>query len=46
MTIHGAKGLEFPITIVAGLTTEPRARQDGATVLWAGGGCEIKVGPA
>ena len=45
MTIHAAKGLQFPITIVAGLTTEPRARQDGATVLWAGGGCEIKVGP-
>jgi ATP-dependent exoDNAse (exonuclease V) beta subunit len=45
MTIHAAKGLQFPITIVAGLTTEPRARHDGATVLWAGGGCEIKVGP-
>ncbi len=27
MTIHGAKGLEFPITIVSGMSTAPTARR-------------------
>ena len=35
MTIHGSKGLEFPITIVSGLTTElGRSRPGKGTVIW------------
>jgi len=33
MTIHGAKGLEFPVTILAGLGADRRGRQAAATVL-------------
>lgn len=39
MTIHGSKGLEFPITIVSGLTTElGRARPVRGEVLWGDDG--------
>jgi len=35
MTIHGSKGLEFPITIVSGLTTElGRVRPSQGAVIW------------
>ena len=33
-TVHGAKGLEFPITVVSGLTTRPGNVRKGVTVLW------------
>ena len=43
LTVHGAKGLEFPIVVLAGLNVAPQARNPA--VLWtAGGGFEIGVG--
>ena len=36
MTVHAAKGLEFPITIVSGLTTEPMGRP-AHSVVWHNG---------
>jgi len=33
MTVHGAKGLEFPIVIMSGMTAAPRP-QSGVRVLW------------
>jgi len=39
LTIHGAKGLEFPITIVSGMSTVPQGRRAPAEVVFpeAGG---------
>lgn len=34
LTIHGAKGLEFPITVVSGATTRLDRSRPGADVLW------------
>jgi ATP-dependent exoDNAse (exonuclease V) beta subunit len=34
MTIHGSKGLEFPITILSGMTTRLDGRRQGIGVLW------------
>ena len=38
MTIHGSKGLEFPITIVSGMTTQLGARSMAGEVVWGGPG--------
>ena len=34
MTVHGSKGLEFPITILSGMTTASKGKQNGVSVLW------------
>jgi len=37
-TIHGSKGLEFPITILSGMTTQMRSNRPGVSVLWSDDG--------
>jgi ATP-dependent exoDNAse (exonuclease V) beta subunit len=45
MTVHAAKGLQFPIVMVAGLSTVPQARTAGAQVVWPpDGSCILNVG--
>lgn len=46
MTIHAAKGLEFPVTIVSGMTTKPQGNQWAARVVFPpdGSGVGYRLG--
>ncbi|MEM8902451.1 MAG: UvrD-helicase domain-containing protein [Actinomycetota bacterium] len=44
LTIHGAKGLEFPIAVVSGMTTRPAGRQRGVVAAFpTDGGVAIRL---
>jgi len=42
MTIHGAKGLEFPMVVLSGMSTNPRV-QRGVQLLWTDAGYAVHL---
>ena len=43
MTVHAAKGLQFPMVVVSGLSSKPNTR-GGVQLLWTDDGFAISLG--
>lgn len=44
MTVHAAKGMEFPITILSGTTTRPLGQRGSVQVLWSHDPIQLRLG--